>query len=103
LAVVGLPLICLAIIVLCCVVCRLDLFPRRSYRRGNSKFSSLIKITLGDRDRRRSYGNYQMPSRRTYANNPHRFHQPQQVLSHGITEQARMMQVNITFLQNVKK
>ncbi|KAI6182379.1 EGF-like domain-containing protein [Aphelenchoides bicaudatus] len=79
LATVGVPLICLIIIFMCCIVCRLDLCPRRSSSR---------------RERRRNhYNNYQMPSRRTYANNPHRFHahnNPQ-----NITENARMMQENL--------
>ncbi|KAI6228982.1 EGF-like domain-containing protein [Aphelenchoides fujianensis] len=42
----------LAVVILCCIVCRLDLCPRRSSRRRQN-------------ERRRHYGNYQMP-RRTY-------------------------------------
>ncbi|VDN23827.1 unnamed protein product [Gongylonema pulchrum] len=49
-AVLGLPLICMVIIILCCVVCRLDLFPRKPVHSRSTtvihKFFYLIPLLL---------------------------------------------------------
>ncbi|KAI6178811.1 EGF-like domain-containing protein [Aphelenchoides besseyi] len=79
-AVLGVPLICLAIIVICCIFCRLDICPRRSTRRRHS-------------ERRRHHGNYQIPSRRSYANHHNRY--APNIISETVSDQARMLQENL--------
>ncbi|KAH7714256.1 Protein Y51F10.3 [Aphelenchoides avenae] len=86
-AVLGVPLLCLAIIIICCVVCRLDLCPRRS--------SSQASRERRHRRRRQSHNTTYPVSRHAHAYNGGRYVSGALAPDPRATEQALMIQENL--------